>query len=65
MRTELGQRWAIKGLRSLQRYLYGAPPTVMVVAGKEYALLTAEELVTSLGVRVDSLLDLSLSKRED
>jgi hypothetical protein len=65
MRTELGQRWAVKGLRSLQRYLYGAPPTVMVVAGKEYALLTPEELVTSLGVHVDSLLDLSLSKRED
>jgi len=65
MRTKLGQQWAVKGLRSLQRYLYGTPPTVMVVAGQEYALLTAEELVTFLGVHVDSLLDLSLRKGED
>jgi hypothetical protein len=65
MRTELGGQWAVKGLRSLQQYLYGAPPTVMVVVGKVYMLLTAEELVTSLGVHVNSLLDLSLSKRQD
>jgi hypothetical protein len=65
MRTELGQEWAATGLRSLQQYLYGAPPLVMVVADEEYVLLTAEELVTSLGVQVNSLFDLSLGSRED
>jgi hypothetical protein len=65
MGTELGQQWAVKGLRSLQHYLYGAPPTVMVIAGEEYVLLTAEELVTSLGVHVNSLLDPSLGKHHD
>ena len=65
MRTELGQQWAATGLRSLQQYLYGAPPLVMVVADEEYMLLTAEELVTSLGVQVNSLFDLSLGSRED
>jgi hypothetical protein len=57
MRTELGAQWAVKGLRSLQHYLYGAPPAVMVVVENEYALLTAEELVTRLGVHVQSLLN--------
>jgi hypothetical protein len=65
MRTELGQQWAATGLRSLQHYLYGAPPLVMVVAGDEYMLLTAEELVTSLGVQVNALFDLSLGSGED
>jgi hypothetical protein len=65
MRTELGQQWAAKGLRSLQQYLYGAPPLVMVVVDDEYMLLTAEELVTSLGVQVNSLFDLSLAPGED
>jgi len=60
MGTELGQQWAVKGLRSLQHYLYGAPPAVMVVVGDEYALLSAEELVTLLGVHVQSLLNLDL-----
>jgi len=65
MRTELGQEWAATGLRSLQQYLYGAPPLVMVVADEEYMLLTVEELVTSLGVQVNSLFDLSLGSGED
>ena len=65
MRTDLGQQWAATGLRSLQQYLYGAPPLVMVVADGEYALLTAEELVTGLGVQVSSLLDPSLGSGED
>ena len=60
MRTDFGQQWAVKGLRSLQRYLYGAPAVVMVVVGDEYDLLTAEELVVLLGVQVRSPLDLSL-----
>ena len=57
MRTDRGTQWAVKGLRSLQHYLYGAPPAVMVVVDAEYALLTAEELVTLLGVHVQSLLN--------
>ena len=65
MRTDLGEEWAATGLRSLQQYLYGAPPLVMVVSGDEYMLLTAEELVTSLGVHVNSLFDLSLRSGED
>jgi hypothetical protein len=60
MRTELGQQWAVKGLRSLQHYLYGAPAAVMVVIGDQYTLLSAEELVTLLGVQVRSPLALSL-----
>jgi hypothetical protein len=60
MRTDFGQQWAVKGLRSLQSYLYGAPALVMVVVGDEYDLLTAEELVVLLGVQVRSPLDLSL-----
>ena len=60
MRTDQGMQWAVKGLRSLQHYLYGAPPAVMVVVGAEYALLTAEELVTLLGVHVQTLLNLDL-----
>jgi len=65
MRTELGQQWAVKGLRSLQHYLYGAPAMVMVVVGDEYDLLTAEELVVLLGVQVRSPLDPSLHARRD
>jgi hypothetical protein len=65
MRTELGRQWAAKGLRSLQHYLYGAPAVVMVLVGEEYDLLTAEELVTLLGVQVQSPLDLSLRGRHD
>jgi hypothetical protein len=57
MRTELGTQWAVKGLRSLQHYLYGAPAVVMVVVGAEYALLTPEEFATLLGVQVRSLLN--------
>ena len=64
MRTDLGAEWAATGLRSLQQYLYGAPPLVMVVADGEYMLLTAEELVTSLGIQVNSLFDLSLGSEE-
>jgi hypothetical protein len=65
MRTELVQQWAVKGLRSLQHYLYGAPAAVMIVVGEEYTLLSAEELVTFLGVQVCSTLDLSLGVRRD
>jgi hypothetical protein len=65
MRTELGQQWAVKGLRGLQHYLYGAPAAVMVVVGDEYTLLSAEELMTLLGVQVQSLLDPSLGDRRD
>jgi hypothetical protein len=65
MRTELGKQWAVKGLRGLQHYLYGAPAAVMVVVGEEYTLLSAEELVTLLGVQVQSLLDPSLGDRRD
>jgi hypothetical protein len=65
MRTELGQQWTATGLRSLEQYLYGAPPLAMVVANDEYMLLTAEELVTSLGAQVNSLFDLSLGSGED
>jgi hypothetical protein len=65
MRTELVQQWAVKGLRSLQHYLYGAPAAVMVVVGDQYTLLSAEELVTFLGVHVRSTLDLSLGGRRD
>jgi len=65
MRTELGQQWAATGLRSLQQYLYGTPPLVMVVANGAYMLLTAEELVTSLGVQVNMLFDVSLGSRQD
>ena len=60
MRTDLGATWAVKGLRSLQHYLYGAPAVVMVVVGAEYTLLTAEELATLLGVQVRSLLNPTL-----
>ena len=60
MRTDLGQQWAVKGLRSLQHYLYGAPAVVMVVVGDEYDLFTAEDLVVLLGVQISSPLDLSL-----
>lgn len=62
MRTDLGQRLAVTGLRSLQRHLYGTPAQVLVVVGDEYALLTVEELVTRLGLQVTELLDPTLGK---
>jgi len=65
MRTDLGQQWAVKGLRSLQHYLYGTPALVMVVIDTEYDLLTGEELVLLLGVQVRSQLDPSLQVRHD
>lgn len=55
MRTELGAAWAVTGLRDLQRHLYGTPPQIMVVVGDAYALLTAEDLVTHLGVNITTL----------
>ena len=61
MQTDLGQRLAVTGLRDLQHHLYGTPPQVMVVVGDEYMLLTAEELVTMLGLHVADLLDPSLA----
>jgi hypothetical protein len=62
MRTDLGQRLAVTGLRSLQHHLYGTPAHVLVIVGDGYALLTVEELVTLLGLRVTELLDPTLSK---
>jgi hypothetical protein len=62
MRTELGEELAVTGLRDLQHHLFGTPPQIMVIVGDEYALMTAEELVTLLGVQVSSLLDLSLAE---
>ncbi len=52
MRTDLGERLAVTGLRDLQHYLYGAPPVIMVVVEDEYGLFTAEELVGLLGVDI-------------
>ena len=57
MRTSLGQRLAVTGLRNLQHHLYGAPAQVLVIVGDEYALLTIEELVTLLGLHVTDILD--------
>ena len=62
MRTELGEELAVTGLRDLQHHLFGTPPQIMVIVNDEYALMTAEELVTLLGVEVNSLLDLSLAQ---
>lgn len=61
MQTDLGQRLAVTGLRDLQHHLYGTPPQVMVIVGDEYALLTAEQLVTLLGLQVARLLDPTLA----
>lgn len=63
MRTDLGQQLAVTGLRNLQHHLYGTPAQVLVIVGDEYALLTAEELVTRLGLHVTDLLDPSLAGR--
>jgi len=52
MRTDLGQELAVTGLRDLQHHLFGTPPQIMVIVGDEYALMTAEELVTLLGIEV-------------
>ena len=60
MRTPLGAELAVTGLRDLQHHLFGSPPQVMVIVEDEYALMTAEELVTSLGVEVSTLLDPTL-----
>jgi hypothetical protein len=65
MRTDLGTQWAVKGLRSLQHHLYGAPAVVMVIVGTEYTLLTAEEFATLLGVQVRSLLNPNLRAPPD
>jgi hypothetical protein len=62
MRTGLGEELAVTGLRDLQHHLFGTPPQIMVIVGDEYALMTAEELVTLLGVEVNTLLDLSLAE---
>ena len=62
MQTELGEELAVTGLRDLQHRLFGTPPQIMVIVDDEYALMTAEELVTLLGVEVNSLLDLSLAE---
>lgn len=52
MQTDVGEEWAVSGLRSLQEKLFGSPPQIMVVVGHEYALFSAEELVTLLGVDI-------------
>jgi hypothetical protein len=57
MRTDLGRRLAITGLRTLQHHLYGRPPQIMVIVGDAYALWTAEQLVALLGLQVTDLLD--------
>ena len=62
MRTDLGQRLAVTGLRDLQHHLYGTPAQVLVILADEYALLTVEELVTLLGLQVTELLDPTLRK---
>jgi hypothetical protein len=62
MRTDLGQRLAVTGLRDLQHHLYGTPAQVLVLVGDEYALLTVEELVTRLGLQVTELLDPTLRR---
>jgi hypothetical protein len=60
MRTSLGQRLAVTGLRNLQHHLYGTPAQVLVIVRDEYALLTIEKLVTLLGLHVTDLLDPTL-----
>jgi hypothetical protein len=60
MRTDLGQRMAVTGLRNLQHHLYGTPAQVLAIVDDEYALLTVEEVVTRLGLQVTRLLDPSL-----
>ena len=62
MRTKLGQQLAVTGLRDLQHHLFGTPLQIRAIVGDEYALLTAEELVTLLGVQVESFLDPSLAR---
>jgi hypothetical protein len=57
MRTELGEEWAVTGLRDLQHHLFGSPAQIMVVVDDAYALLSAEEFATSAGVEVRALLD--------
>ena len=63
MRTDLGRKLAVTGLRSLQHHLYGTPAQVLVIGGDKYALLTVEELVTRLGLHVTDLLDPTLGGR--
>ena len=43
---------AAKGFRDLQRLLRSEPPKVLVVVEGEYALLTIEEIVGLLGVKI-------------
>lgn len=57
MRTELGAEWAVTGLRDLQQQLFGTPPQFMVIVEDNYALLTAEEFATTLGVKIQTQLD--------
>jgi hypothetical protein len=61
MQTEMGEEWAVTGLRALQHKLFGSPPQVMVVAGEEYALFSAEELVGLLGVEIAQRLEVAPS----
>lgn len=57
LNTRLGEQLAVKGLRGLQQHVWkGAPPQIMVVAGENYGLFTAEELVMLMGVRVKETL---------
>jgi hypothetical protein len=62
MQTDLGEKLAVTGLRDLQHHLFGTPPQVMIVVEDEYTMMTAEELVTLLGVEVETLLDPSLAE---
>ena len=62
MRTDLGEEWAVTGLRDLQHHLFDSPPQIMVVVEDEYALLTAEEFAISLGMEVQTLLDPTLTE---
>jgi len=52
LNTKLGERLAAKGFRDLQRLLRSEPPKVLVVVEGEYALLTIEEIVGLLGVKI-------------
>lgn len=52
MQTELGEAWAVTGLRALQHHLFGSPAQIMVIVGEEYGLFSAEEVVALLGVQI-------------
>jgi hypothetical protein len=59
MRTELGAAWAVTGLRDLQHQLFGSPPQFMVVVDDMYALFSADEFATCLGVKIQALADMA------